>query len=100
MRPYPLGWIFDNDQVQVTKQCKLQFTITSSFIDEVELDVVPLDICMMVLGSPYLYDRKVIFYLEQKMYYIFKDGIEFIVRAHHMKTNLTIVTTGHMKNAS
>jgi hypothetical protein len=37
-RPYPLGWICDNAQVQVTKKYKLQFEITSSFIDEVELD--------------------------------------------------------------
>jgi hypothetical protein len=100
-RPYPLGWICDNAQVQVTKQCKLRFAITSSFIDEVELDVVPLDICGMVLGSPYLYDRKAIFYREQNKYHLFKDGIEFIVRAHQMKTNLTVVTTGHMlANAS
>jgi hypothetical protein len=63
-RPYPLGWICDNAQVHVTKKCKLQFVITSSFIDEVELDMVPRDICGMVLGSPYLYDRKVIFYRE------------------------------------
>jgi hypothetical protein len=96
-RPYPLGWICDNAQLQVTKQCKLRFEITSSFIDEVELDVVPLDICGMVLGSPYLYDRKTIFYREQNKYHIFKDGIEFIVRAHQMKTNLTVVTTGHVK---
>jgi hypothetical protein len=61
-RLYPLGWICDNAQVQVTKQCKLRFAITSSFIDEVELGVVPLDICGMVLGSPYLYDKKAIFY--------------------------------------
>ena len=63
-RPYPLGWICDNAQVHVTKKCKLHFEITSSFIDEVELDVVPLDICGMVLGSPYLYDRKAVCYKE------------------------------------
>ena len=34
-RSYTLGWICDNAQVQVTKQCKLQFFIASSFIDEV-----------------------------------------------------------------
>jgi hypothetical protein len=91
-----LGWVCDNSQVQVTKHCKLQFAITSSFMDEVELDVVPLDICGMVLGSPYLYDRKAIFYREQNKYHIFKDGIEFIVRAHQIKTNLIVVTTGHV----
>jgi hypothetical protein len=96
LRPYPLGWICENDKVQETKKCKLWFEITSSFIDEVESDVVPLDICEMVLGSPYLYDGKAIFYREQNKYHIFKDVIEFIMRAHHMKTNLTVVTTGNM----
>jgi hypothetical protein len=52
---------------------------------------------MMVLGSLDLYERKAIFYREQKKYHIFKNGIEFIVRAHQMKINLTIVTTGHVK---
>jgi hypothetical protein len=50
----------------------------------------------MVLGSPYVYDMKAIFYMEHNKYHVFKDGIEFIVRAHQMKTNLTIVTIGHM----
>jgi hypothetical protein len=75
--------------------------ITSSFIDEVELEVVPIEICGMILGSPYLYDRKAIFYRGQNKYHIFKDGIEFIVRAHRMKTNLAFVTIGHiLANAS
>jgi hypothetical protein len=63
--------------------------------------VVPLDICGMVLVSPYLYDRKAIFYREHNKYHIFKDGIEFIVRVHQMKMNLAVVTTWHMlDNAS
>jgi hypothetical protein len=70
--------------------------ITYSFIDGVELDIVPLDICGMVFGSPYLYDRKDIFYRGHNKYHLFKDGIEFIVRAHRMNTNLTIVTTHHI----
>jgi hypothetical protein len=59
--------------------------------------VVPLDICKMVLGSPYLYDRKAIFYREQNEYHFFKDRIDFIVRAHQMKMNLIAITTGHVK---
>jgi hypothetical protein len=56
--------------------------ITSILIDEVELDMVPLEIHRMVLGSPYLYDMKAIFYREHTKYHLFKDGIEFIMRAH------------------
>jgi hypothetical protein len=49
--PYPLGWVCDDTKLQLTKQCKITFAITTKFFDEVELDVVPLDICDIVLGS-------------------------------------------------
>lgn len=74
-RPYPLGWICENDKLQVTRQCTLKFAITSKFVDEVQFDVVPLDICGIVLGIPYLYDQKYIFYREKNHYHLFKDGI-------------------------
>jgi hypothetical protein len=60
-KPYPLGWICDNAKLQVTRRCRHRFAITANFIDEEELDVIPLDICGIMLGSPYLYDRKTIF---------------------------------------
>ena len=61
-KPYPLGWIHDKAKLNVTKQCKVKFVIASQLVDEVKLDVIPLDICGMVLRSPYLYDRKEIFF--------------------------------------
>jgi hypothetical protein len=66
-------------------------------VDEVDLDVVPLDICGIVLGSPYLYDMKAIFYREDNRYHLTKDGVEYIVRAHRMKTNLSLVSANQMK---
>jgi hypothetical protein len=60
-KPYPLGWICDNAKLQVTRRCKLRFAITAHFINEVELDVIPLDICGIVLGSPYLSIGKLFF---------------------------------------
>ena len=55
-KPYPLGWVCDKAKLNVTKQCRVRFSIASKLIDEVDLDVVPLDMCGIVLGS--LYDRK------------------------------------------
>ena len=81
----------------MSHQCKLKFAITSDFVDEVELDVVPFDICGIVLGSPYLYDRKAIFFREHNEYHFFKDGIEYIIRAHKMKTDLFVVAIRQMK---
>jgi hypothetical protein len=89
--------VCEDANLQVTKQCKIRFSITTKLFDEVELDVVPLDICDIILGSPYLFDRKVIFYFEDNKYHLFKDGIEFIVRAHRIKTNISLVSIGKMK---
>jgi hypothetical protein len=96
-KPYPLGWICDNAKLQVTRRCKLRFAITANFIDEVELDVIPLDICGIVLGSPYLYDRKSIFHRHENKDHLFKNGVEYIVRAHTKKMNLSLVNAGQMK---
>lgn len=96
-KPYPLGWVCENAQFQVTRKCKLKFTITANFIDEVELHVVPLDVCGIVLGSSYLYDRKYIFHRHENKYHLFKDGVEYIVRDHSKKLNVSLVNVGQMK---
>jgi hypothetical protein len=41
-RPYPLGWVNNNENIKFTKQCKIKFTISVYFIDKVEVDVVLL----------------------------------------------------------
>ena len=96
-RPYPLGWLNESTQIIVTNQCRLRFSITGNYIDEVELDVVPVDICGVSLGSHYLYDRDVVFYRREHKYHLMKDGVEFIFRAHKNKNHLNLVTVNQMK---
>jgi hypothetical protein len=96
-KPYPLGWVCEDAKVQVMKQCKIRFAITTMFFDEVELDVVPIDICRIFLSSPYLFDRKAVFYRVENKYHLLKDDIEYIVRAHCIKTNVSLVSTRKMK---
>jgi hypothetical protein len=93
-KPYPVGWICGDNNLQVTKQCKIKFAITYNYVDEVELDIVPLDISGIVLGIPYLYDRKSIFYREDNKYFFKKDGKEYIVLAHRMKIDRSFAATG------
>jgi hypothetical protein len=80
----------------VTRRCKLRFSITTNFIDEVEPNGIPLDICGIVLGSPYLYDRIAIFHRHDNKYHLFKNGVEYIVRAHTKKLDLSLVNVGEM----
>ena len=95
-KTYHLGWVQKDTQLQVSKHCKLKFAISSKFIDEVLLDVVPLDICQIVLGSPYLYDRKDIFYHEENKYHLFKDKVEYLVTEHKLKDNTSLISDRQM----
>ena len=87
----------DNVKLQVTIQCWLRFSISSKLINEVDLDVVPLDVCGIELGIPYLYDKKAIFFQHEKNYHLTKYGVEYIVRAHGMKYSSFLVNEGYMK---
>jgi hypothetical protein len=95
--PYPLGWVCDKEKLDVTKQCRVKFYIATKLIDEVDLDVVSLDICGIVLGSPCLYDRKSIFFSHEKKYHLTKGGVAYIVRSHGMRVNTTLVIVEKMK---
>ena len=44
--PYPFGWENKDAEIKVMKQCKIKFLVSANFIDEVVLDVVPLDMCV------------------------------------------------------
>ena len=94
---YPLGWVTNDVQLQVTKECILKFSISHKFKDEVEIGVVPLDISGIVLGIHYLYYCKAISYRTKNQYHIFKDGIENVIHAHQMKTSLPLIFAGQMK---
>ena len=89
-----MGCITKDANLQVTRKSIYRFAITANFIDEVELDVVLLDISGIVLDNPYLYDRKAVFYFHEKKYHLFKDGVEYIVRAHRKKLNVSLVNVG------
>jgi hypothetical protein len=50
-----------------------------------------------VLGSPYLYDRKVVLFCHENKYHLTKGVVEYIVRSHNMRVNTTLVSAGKMK---
>ena len=44
-----------------------------------------------------LYDRRAIFHRHENKYHLFKNGVEYIVRAHKQQLNLSLVNDGQMK---
>ena len=53
-------------EIKVMKQCKTKFVVSVYFVDEVELDVIPLDMSSVVFRSPYMYMRDVFFMRREK----------------------------------
>jgi hypothetical protein len=95
--PYPLGWVNKDAELKVTKQCKIKFPISVDFIDEVELDVVPLDVCGVVFGIPYMYMRDEIFMQRANQYQLIKYEKSYIINVHKGKSKISMVSANQAK---
>ena len=49
-------------------------SIGESYHDELQCDIIPIDACHILLGRPWLFDRKVIHDGYLNTYSFFKDG--------------------------
>jgi hypothetical protein len=98
-KPYTLQWMSNRHQMHITKQCTVKFAISDKYVDEVTCDVVSLKECGIVLGSPYLYDRKAIFYRTKNQYQFTKEGHDYIVHAHHVKESKKLQTMEQLTKA-
>ena len=67
--------------------------IASKLVDDVKLDVIPLDISGMVLWFLYIYDIKEILFRHENKHQIKKHGLEYIVRAHQTKISASLVSS-------
>lgn len=102
-QPYPLGWLQKDVELQVKTQCKFKFAINEKFKDEITCDVVPLDVCQIIFGSPYLWDRDGVFYRRENVWRLVKDGKGFRILASKEKKKLQLITaqqTKHLVNVS
>jgi hypothetical protein len=71
--PYRVSWLQKGHQVNVTKQCLVEFKI-GGYKDEILCDVLPMDVCHLLLGRPWKYDRNVVHDGRKNMYTLEKNG--------------------------
>jgi hypothetical protein len=95
--PYPLGWVNKDAKIKVMKCCKIKFVVSVYFIDEVELDVVPLNACGVVFGNTYMYMRDAIFMWRGNQYRVIKDGNSYIINVHKGKSKISLVRDNQAK---
>jgi hypothetical protein len=58
-KPYKVSWLQKGHQVNVTKQCLVDIKI-GGYNDNILCDVIPMDVCHLLVGRPWQYDRNVI----------------------------------------
>jgi hypothetical protein len=71
--PYKVSWRQKGHQVNVTKQCLVEFKI-GGYKNEILCDVIPMDVCHQLLGRPWKYDRNVVHDGRKNMYTLEKNG--------------------------
>ncbi|KAF6168567.1 hypothetical protein GIB67_005179 [Kingdonia uniflora] len=87
--------IIDRERCGFDDHEAVYITITERFIDKVTREVVPLDVCQVILGSPYLWDRDAIHYRRARKYRLVKEGKEFHINVckEHVTTNNLVTAT-------
>jgi hypothetical protein len=58
-KAYKVSWFQKGHQVMVTKQCLVEFKI-GGYRDKIMCDVIPMDVCHILLGRPWQFERNVI----------------------------------------
>jgi hypothetical protein len=68
-----VAWLNSCGMLKVTHKVRVQF-IVGDYVDEVECDVLPLEVCGLLLGRPWQYDRNAIHARRANTYYFVHDG--------------------------
>ncbi|KAK8938735.1 hypothetical protein KSP39_PZI011547 [Platanthera zijinensis] len=55
--PYKIAWV-NKTSIAVSKRCLVPLTL-KNYVDKVWCDVIPMDVCHVLLGRPWLYDYDV-----------------------------------------
>eukprot|EP00253_Pinus_taeda_P009769 PITA_09769 len=71
--PYKVSWLQKGHQIFVTEQCQVEFQIGTDK-DVILCDVMPIDVCHILLGRPWQFDRNAIHDGRRNTYTLEKDG--------------------------
>jgi hypothetical protein len=71
--PKHVAWLNSCGMLKVTHKVRVPFTV-GDYVDEVECDVLPLEVCGLLLGCPWQYDRNVTHAGRENTYSFVHDG--------------------------
>jgi len=77
--PYHIQWLNHGKGLGVSPRCLLALSIGKNYVDELWCDILPMDACHVLLGRPWLFNRKVVHDGQQNTYTFHKDGRKIIL---------------------
>ena len=78
--PYKLHWLSDKGSVLVSQQVKVPISIPGKYEDEIICDVLPMSATHILLGRPWLSDRRVIHDGYKNTYAFVKDEKKVLLK--------------------
>ena len=82
--PYSLQWLKQESEATVSKQALITFSV-GPYRGEILCDVLPMDVCLLLLGRPWLFDNHVI-----------HDGLANTYTFNYKGCNLTLTLQPHL----
>jgi len=73
--PYKVSWLQKGHRLLVDEECEVEFHI-GKYHDTVVYNIMPMDVCHILLGRLWQYDRKVTHDGKTNCYKFVKDGIK------------------------
>jgi hypothetical protein len=77
-----LVWLQGKTVMIINWRCKIIFSISFDYVDEVECEFAPMHACGVMLGSPYLWDMDATFYMKERNYHLVKGGKAYLIKGH------------------
>ena len=57
--PYKLAWLNQKTDLLITRRALFSFSVGESYKDQIQCDVAPMDACHLLLGRPWIFDRRI-----------------------------------------
>ena len=58
-KSYTIQWLNQSKRLQISTRCLLSLSIGKTYKDEIWCDIIPMDAWHVLLGRPWLFDRRV-----------------------------------------
>jgi hypothetical protein len=91
--PRHVEWVNSYGMLKITHKVRVPFTV-DDYVDEVECDVLPLEVCGLLLGCPWQYDRNAMHAGRANTYSFVHDGKQRTLkpmRADQIKSDVVLV---------